>query len=107
MKEGNKSKEFEPTVSDVLEAVQTGFARLEAGFDRHEGILTELQTGLARHEKILHTLVAGQDNLMERVNIIDQRLSKTQNRIEDVVDENHDSIFDHERRITILEKTVA
>jgi hypothetical protein len=44
---------------------------------------------------------------MERVNIIDQRLSKTQNRIEDVVDENHDSIFDHERRITILEKTVA
>ncbi|MEK7086508.1 MAG: hypothetical protein AAB951_01835 [Patescibacteria group bacterium] len=100
MKEEKKSGELEPTISDVFDAVQAGFVRVETVLDRHEELL-------AQHGKILKTLVAGQDNLTERVNIIDQRLSKTQSRIEDVVDENQDSIFDHERRISVLEKAVA
>ena len=56
--------------------------------------------------KFLKTLVAGQDNLTERVNY-DQRLSRHVCRIEDVVDENQDSIFDHERRISVLKEEVA
>lgn len=87
----------EPTISDVMgavhdltEAVQTGFAKVE--------------TVLDRHEDILKTLVDGQDQLRGSVNILDQRMSKTQNRIEDVVDENHRTLLEHGRRITILEK---
>jgi hypothetical protein len=61
--------------------------------------------------------VAGQENLIERVNGIDQRLTTTQSRVEDVaemlenmtevVDENRDKLFKHEARIGILEKAAA
>lgn len=86
MKEISKSSEFEPTLSDVLEAVQTGFER---------------------HEKILKTLVEGQGQLRESVNLLDKRVSKTQNRVEDVVDENQETLVDHNRRISILEKAIV
>lgn len=83
--------------------MQSGFARVE--------------TVLDRHENIIQTLVAGQENLIERVNGIDQRLTTTQSRVEDVaemlenmtevVDENRDKLFKHEARIGILEKAAA
>lgn len=103
MKEDKKLGELEPTLSDVLEAVQVGF--------------TKVETVLDRHEKMINTLVAGQENLTERVKGIDQRLTVTQNRVEDVaemledmtevVDENRDILFKHESRITVLEKAVV
>lgn len=71
------------TVQDLTEAVQVGF-------ERHEGILK--------------VLVEGQDDLRESVHLLDQRVSKTQNRIEDVVDEHQDTLVGHGRRITVLEK---
>ncbi len=96
MKKEQKLDELEPTLSDVLEAVQTGFER---------------------HEKILKTLVEGQDQLRGSVNILDQRVTKTQNRVEDiadllddmthVTDKNKVSLLDHERRIRHLERARA
>lgn len=152
MKEEKKSGELEPTISDVLgavqkladrfdtletssqkltgrfdvlevsvqdltEAVQTGFAKVEERLDRIEGVAGQHDGLLVRHEKLLTALVAGQENLTERVNGIDQKLTATQGRVEDVaemlesmtevVDENRDMLFKHEGRIAILEKAVV
>ena len=63
------SNEFEPTLLDVLEAVQKGFARLETG----QVILVEGQQNL-------------REVLNERTEEIKKDVSKVQNRIEDVVD---------------------
>lgn len=97
MKNMKKSNNYEATIAGVLDAVQTGFAKVEDRFDR-------LETGFDRHEGILKTLVEGQDHLREDIHILDQRVSKTQNRIEDVVDEHQDSLREYGRRITLLER---
>ncbi len=110
MKEVKKSTGNEPTITDVMaslqdltEAVQSGFAKHEARFDRHEKILAAL------HE--------GQNNLTERVGDMDRRLIATQSRVEDiadmfesttdVVDESRDQIFDHEIRLKRLEEVAV
>ncbi len=117
MKKVKKMTKKEPTISDVMgvvdgltgkmdslteslqdltEAVQTGFARNEEKFDRHEKIIT--------------ALYEGQENLTDRLNDIDRRLINTQNRVEDVaemLEENGEQIFDHERRLLRVEKVVA
>ena len=92
--------EVETTLSEVLEAVQTGFAKVE---DR----LGTAETVLISHGKLLKTLVEGQDQIREDIHILDQRVSKTQSRVEDVVDEHQDTLLDHGRRIVVLEKTRA
>lgn len=83
MKNAQKSDTYEPTLSDVLEAVQTGFAKVDERF-------AKVDERFDRHEHILTTLVEGQQNLREilseRTTAIDSRLSKVQNRIEDIVD---------------------
>ncbi len=115
MKKAKKSKvSKEPTITDVMgavqdltEAVQTGFSKVEERFGGVEDRLDGVETALGRHEKILKTLVEGQDHLREDIHILDQRMSKTQNRIEDVVDENQDSLREYGRRIAILEKAKA
>ena len=68
-KDAKKSDEYEPTLLDVLEAVQTGFARLETG----QAILVEGQQNL-------------REVLNERTEEIKKDVSKVQNRIEDIVD---------------------
>lgn len=103
MKEEKKSGETEPMISDVMGVVQD--------------LAEAMQMGFERHEKILNTLVVGQENLTERVNGIDQRLTATHGRVEDiaemledmteVVDENRDMLFKHEGRITALEKEIV
>ena len=87
-------------MQDLTEAVQTGFAKVEERFDTIEGTIK-------RHDGLLTALVEGQDELRESVHVLDQRVNKTQNRIEDVVDEHHDTLLGHSRRIAILEKARA
>ena len=94
MKHSSKSSKYEPTIADVLDAVQTGFTR---------------------HEKVLTALHEGQGNLKDQLKDVDRRLSNTQNRVEDIADifknvtrttdKDRISILDHERRIQHLEKT--
>jgi len=76
MEDTKKSNEFEPTLSDVLEAVHGGFQKMEDRFEKNDAVHASLS------EMQRQTL----DLLNERTNSIDKRLSKTQNRIEDVVD---------------------
>lgn len=110
MKKAKKSKKYEPTIANVLDVVQTGFAR-------NDKLLTELQAGFARHDRILATLHEGQENLRGQLKEVDRRLSNTQNRVEDIADSLGDitrvadkdrvSTLDHERRIRHLEKAQA
>ena len=118
MKKVKKSKAItEPTVAEVMsavqdltEAVQTGFAKVEKRFNMLEDVVE-------RQGSLLGSLVDGQNNLRERVSILDQRMSKTQNRVEDIADSLGDitrvadrdrvSTIDHERRIRHLEKARA
>ncbi|MEK7086444.1 MAG: hypothetical protein AAB951_01505 [Patescibacteria group bacterium] len=83
MENTKKSSEFEPTLLDVLEAVQTGFTKMEKRFEK-------VEKQLDRHEGILITLHEGQEGLRELLNectsALDKRVSATQNRVEDVVD---------------------
>ncbi|MCX6788103.1 MAG: hypothetical protein NT108_02995 [Candidatus Kaiserbacteria bacterium] len=114
MKGMSKSnKKHEPTIADVLDAVQTGFSRhedilteLQTGFARHKDVLIELQTGSERHERILTTLHEGQQNLSEQLKNAGRRLANTQNRnVTRTGVKEKFSILDHERRIRHLEKT--
>jgi hypothetical protein len=100
MKKVKKSSTYEPTISDVLNAVQNGFAQHEKILTHHEDILTELQTGSARHDKLLTALYDGQKNLKEQVTDISRRLINTQNRVEDIADIVE---LNHEHRIRRLE----
>ncbi len=45
-------------VQDLIEAVQTGFAKVEERFDKIDGTIE-------RHESLLSSLVEGQDQLRE------------------------------------------
>jgi hypothetical protein len=80
MKHSTKKSKYEPTISDVLDVVQTGFAR---------------------HDKMFASLHEGQQNLGEQVNDVERRLTNTQNRVEDIADMLE---LDHERRIKRLEQ---
>ena len=93
MKKGKKSDKYEPTIADVLEAVQTGFARND-----------EVHATFFQSQKQLRELVD------ERTGTLNQRVSNLQNRAEDVVDmlDKVARVADkHEHRITRLEKVVC
>lgn len=131
MKDAKKSGEYEPKLADLMEAMQTGFARVDERFERVgeqfsriderfssiDERFSGIDATLGRHEKLLVSLVDGQNLLNARVSDMDRRLIKTQHRVEDVadlledmteiVDENRDLLFEHGERITILQKTAA
>lgn len=95
MKRIKKSANYEPTISDILEVVQSGFVR---------------------NDKLFTALHEGQENIKERLKDVDHRLVNTQNRIEDVADTLEDlaqsakkdkiTILSHERRIQRLEQVL-
>lgn len=95
------------SVQDLTEAVQAGFAKVEKRLGGAEEKLDSVEATLGRHGKLLNNLVEGQDHLRQDIATLDQRVSKTQSRIEDVVDEMQPAIVNHERRLTRLEKAPA
>ncbi len=108
MKNAQNPSIYEPTLSDVLEAVQSGFARVDEQFAKVDERFSEIDSHfakvderLARHDALLAVLREGQENLREQLNDNTRRLITTQNRIEDIADVLE---IDHERRITRLEK---
>ncbi|MCR4276347.1 MAG: hypothetical protein NUV90_03110 [Candidatus Parcubacteria bacterium] len=118
MKKAKKSKVTkEPTISEVMGAVQDLTGAVQTGFAKVEKRFNKIEDTVERHESLLISLVDGQNQLRERVSILDQRVSKTQNRVEDIADSLGDitrvadrdrvSTIDHERRIRHLEKTRA
>ncbi|MBI4088655.1 hypothetical protein HY415_01010 [Candidatus Kaiserbacteria bacterium] len=88
-----KSSNYEPTLSDVLGAVQTGFAKVENRFDNVDGKINDLKY---------------------RVTAIEKRTGSIEETVEDMkdtltgvaraVDKDTLTIMSHERRIRHLEK---
>lgn len=88
------SSEYESTITDVLEAVQSGFSKIDERFEK-------IDEQFSRHDAMFAILREGQENLKEQLNENTNRLIKTQNRVEDIADTLE---IDHERRIARLEK---
>ncbi|MEO6536257.1 MAG: hypothetical protein ABIT47_01060 [Candidatus Paceibacterota bacterium] len=82
----------EPTLYDVLEAVNSGFSRVENRLGKVEYEVTEIKTELNQ----LNTRVG---RLEVKVDIIDERLES----LEIAFDRDAITIVDHENRITKLE----
>lgn len=83
MKNAKKSDGVEPTIKDVMgavqdltEAVQIGFEKVEDRFAQHKGILTTLHEDQEQLRELLN----------ERTSALDKRISDTQNRVENIAD---------------------
>ena len=98
-------------VQDLTEAMQTGFAKVEERMDDEFGQVS------GRFEKIergIRSLQAGQDNLTERVGDVHRRAVNLEHRVEDIRDtladitkaeeKDAEATINHEFRISHLEK---
>ena len=90
MEKMKKSNECEPTLTDVLEAVQGGFQKMEERFEkvdeRFDGVDERFASNDAAHTSLFEIQKQTLELLNERTTTIDTRLSKVQNRVEDIVD---------------------
>jgi hypothetical protein len=96
MKSKKKSFGYEPNLSDVLEAVQTGFTKVDGRLDRVEGRLGEVEYRMTALEKRTGSL----EDTVEEMNETLQGVARA-------VDKDAVAILDHERRIRHLEKAAA
>jgi len=83
MENTKKSDAYEPTLLDVLQAVQGGFQKMENRFD---GVDERFEKNDTAHASLFEIQRQTLELLNERTTAIDNRLSKTQRRVEDVVD---------------------
>jgi len=70
------SSEFEPTLLDVLQAVQGGFQKMEERFEKND----------VAHVSLFEMQRQTIELLNERTGEIKKDVSKVQNRVEDIVD---------------------
>lgn len=70
------SSKYEPTLMDVLQAVQGGFAKMEERFEKND----------AAHVSLFEMQRQTIELLNERTGEIKKDVRKVQNRVEDVVD---------------------
>lgn len=102
-KAAGKSNEFEPTLMDVLEAVQTGFTKMEKRFDGVDERLDKVETRLGEVEGRMTAVEKRTGNLETAI----EDMSKTLEGVERAVDTDAVTIVDHGRRIVHLEKICA
>lgn len=119
MKSVKKSKMTkEPTVSDVMGAVQDLTEAMQAGFTKVEERINDEfgQVGgrFERIERSIRTFHAGQENLAETINDTHRRVVNLEHRVEDVretlsditeaEEKDAEATINHEFRISHLEK---
>ena len=102
-----KSSEYEPTIADVLGAVQLGFSKVDDRFDKVDDRFSKVDI---RFDKIEGSL----DDLGYRVTALEKRTGSLENAVEDMketldgvaraVDKDTLVVLDHGRRIRRLEK---
>ncbi|MFA5942165.1 MAG: hypothetical protein WC798_00620 [Candidatus Paceibacterota bacterium] len=83
MENTKNPSEYEPTLLDVLQAVQEGFQKMEGRFD---GVDERFARNDVSHASLFEMQKQTLELLNERTSAIDERLSKTQRRVEDIVD---------------------
>ena len=91
-----KSNSYEPTLSDVLGAVQTGFAKNDNQHDEIKNGLNDLAYRVTELEKRTGSLEETVGDMKD-----------TLNGVARAVDKDTLTIMNHERRIRHLEKTHA
>ena len=92
-KNTKNSKEYEPTLSDVLEAVQTGFTKVDERFEQVDVRFDKMDERFDKLEKRTGSI----ENTLED-------MKETLGGIERAVDKDAVTVLDHERRIRHLEK---
>jgi len=93
MEDAKKSNEYEPTLLDVLDAVQNGFTKMEDRFTEMGGRFDDLGYRVTAVEK----RVGDVENTLEE-------MKGTLESIEHAVDKDAVTIVDHEHRIVHLEE---
>ena len=89
MEDMKKSGEFEPTILDVLEAVQSGFTKMEERFDDLGYRVTAVEKRTGAVETTL------------------EEMKETLDGVARAVDKDAVTIIDHTRRIVHLEEISA
>ncbi len=95
-----KSSSYEPTLLDVLGAVQTGFAKVDERFDQVDNRLDAVENRLGEVEyrgTAVERRVGSVEETLEDMKI-------TLNGVARAVDKDTLTIMNHERRIRHLEK---
>lgn len=93
MENVKKSNEFEPTLLDVLEAVQTGFGKMEEKFEQVDDRFDKIDVRFDKLEKRVGA-----------VEITLEGMKETLESIEHAVDKDAEAIINHEDRVSHLEK---
>jgi len=93
MKSTGNSNEYEPTLLDVLEAVQSGFQKMEGRFGEMGERFNDLGSRVTAVEKRVGT-----------VEVTLEEMAGTLSGIEHAVDKDAVTIVDHGRRIARLEE---
>lgn len=93
MKKMNKKNGYEATISDVLEAVQTGFAKVDDKFNNMDVQFDEVKYRITALEKRTGSLEDSVEDMKD-----------TLNGVARAVDKDALVIMNHERRIRHLEK---
>ena len=90
MEDTKKSSEFEPTLLDVLEAVQGGFQKMEEKMEEKFDDLGYRVTAVEKRVSSIETTLEGMKETLES--------------IEHAVDKDAEAVVNHESRISHLEK---
>ena len=97
MGNAKKSNEFEPTLMDVLDAVQTGFTKMEEKmeerFDKVDEQLGNVENRVTAVERRVGTIEVTLEDMKE-----------TLESIEHAIDKDAEAVVNHESRISHLEK---
>lgn len=97
METTKKSSEFEPTLLDVLEAVQGGFAKVDKKFEKVDQQFRELTEELGGRMTAIERRVGAIEVTLEG-------MRETLESIEHAVDKDAEVVVNHESRISHIEK---
>lgn len=100
IKSAKNSKEYEPTLSDILESVQTGFQKVDERFEKVDEQFAKID---GQFEELGYRVTA----LEKRTGAIEitlEDMRETLNGVARAVDKDALTIIDHKRRIVHLEK---
>ena len=105
-----KSSSYEPTLSDVLGAVQTGFVKVDERFDQVDDRFDIVEGRLDRVENKLGEVEYRMTAVEKRVGSLEETVEDMKDTLTGVaraVDKDTLTIMNHERRIRHLEKAHA
>jgi predicted nucleic acid-binding Zn-ribbon protein len=112
-----RSSAPDPTIKDVLVAVQEGFVSVERRMDTLEGRMDGFEQRMDKNEALTKTLVVQVENMGEQMGDMHRRVVNLEHGVADIVETLDDMgiertrdrtvLNNHERRLRRLEKAKA